>query len=191
VSAWRHAFLVAAVVAISCAPTPYRPEVTLTNNFFQSADGLLRGRIPSGWLSLSETELPPHLAGWLFREDYSAVLTFEEIKVDSHTAAAVVREGLLLLANISLSLKLSEESSLVVVKQPEAFTLEGKHFARYAYDVKGEQVNVVLFRVKNRFVESIATLRAQPLENPAAKPRSSYENVVNTQQAVILSIESD
>jgi hypothetical protein len=191
VSVWRHVFLVAAVVTISCAPAPYRPEVALTNNFFQSTDGLLRGRIPSGWLSLSETELPPHLAGCLFREDYSAVLTFEGIEVDSSTKVAIEREGLLLLANISLSLKLSEESSVVVVKQPEAFTLEGKHFARYAYDVKGEQVNVVLFRVKNRYVESTATLRAQTLENPAADPPSSYENVVNTQQAVILSVESD
>lgn len=186
----RHVFLVAAAVAISCAPTTYRPEVTLTDNFFQSADGFLRGRIPAGWAALPESELPSHLAGWLLREDYAAVLTFEEIRVDSGTAAAIEREGLTLLAGISLSLKQAEEPSLVVVEPREAFMLQGKHLARYVYEVKGQRTSVVLFRVKNRFVESTATLRAQTSKNPAANSSSVYEHVMATQMAVIRSIES-
>lgn len=181
---FRWLLFILSIAVTSCTPPTYRPEIPLSDNFFQSSDGVLRGRIPQGWFVPTESDLAPHLTAWLVREDYSAMLTFQEIKVDQNTARVIEENGLTLLAEISFQLKQADEPLATLVIQPREFSLQGKKFSRYEYrsGTQEQRTSVMVFRAKNQYFESTA------LPTKSQTP-SNYEQLVNTQQAVISSIQ--
>lgn len=180
---WRHLLLLS-LAAVSCSSPTYRSEVPLSNNFFESSDGALRGQIPQGWFAPSESDLPPHIAAWLVREDYSAMLFFQEIKVDQSTSQLIDRDGLTLLAEISFQLKQADEPSATLLNNPQEVSTDGKIFCRYEYrsGTQGQNTSVAVFRAMNRYFES-TVLPTKP------SPPSNYEQLMNTQQAVLFSMQ--
>lgn len=171
------------MVLLSCSAPSYRPEVRLTENVFRAADGFLRGRVPEGWFAPEESDVPPHIGALLVRDDFAATIMFHEIKVDSATSLALEREGLSLLADLSVRLKQGEEPSVQLVTEPRTVTIRGKQFVRYEYRSTGRQGQgcVAVFRVKNRYFESTAML--------VNDGTSADDPLSFVQQAVILSLE--
>jgi len=168
----------------SCSAPTYRTEVPLTDQTFESADGLLKGRVPEGWFVSTDGEIAPQLAAWLVRKDYGAALTFQEFRLDPGSARYVEREGLPSLADISFHFRQAEEPSATLVTKPSEFLAGGRSFCRYEYNSsrQGGLVSVAVFLSGGRFYESAAfTLKRLPSDEFGA--------IQNTQRAVLVSLQ--
>ena len=180
----QRAWLLFMLVIASCAAPSHRVDVPLTEQPFQSADGLLRGRIPKGWFVSTDSELAPHILAWLTREDYSATLAFQEIILDRDAASRIENSGLPLLAELSFRLKVAEEPGSRMVTSPREFSARGKSFCRYEYVPGDRRVarGVAVFRIRDRYFESVA-FPANETFTPG-----EMEALLNTQQAVLASL---
>ena len=180
----RSFALLATIAFSSCTTGTYRSEVQLSNTTFESSDGLLKGQVPEGWFVSTDSEIAPHLAAWLIRNDYGAALTFQEIRLDEASAQYVAEEGLRYLADVSFHLKLAEESDAFLVTKPTESSIRGKSFCSYEYNSprNGGAVSIAVFRSGRRFYES----SAYPLK---VMPSTEFENIQSTQQAVVLTVQ--
>ena len=177
-------FLLLCLLAASCAAPPPRVDVPLTEQSFQSADGLLQGRVPKGWFVSTDNEIAPQLLAWLTREDYAATLAFQEIFLDRDAANRIGNKGLSLLAELSFRLKVAEEPGAIMASPPREFSLRGKNFCGYEYlpGVQRPPRGVVVFRIRDRCFESVALP-----SHDTFTPRE-LEVLFNTQQAVLASL---
>jgi hypothetical protein len=70
-----------------------------------SADGALAARAPEGWTSGPRETMPAGVAAWLVSADGGAVIALREISLDRLAGQRVRKEGLSLLARLSLSFR--------------------------------------------------------------------------------------
>jgi hypothetical protein len=127
---YRIILLFLSIVFVSCAAKiPYASNYPLTSQYFHSHDGMLSGRIPQGWFSSAEDTLAPSLMVWLIKEDFSATIVLKELKLDSLTVQHVKKEGLELLARISLRFQAEYNSSQILTLQE--FEIRGKKYCGY------------------------------------------------------------
>lgn len=150
-------FLFLSLILSSCAGTlPYSLNYPLTTETFHSRDGLFTGNVPQGWFFSSEDTLAPALLAWLVKEDLSAALAFEELHLDKLSAQRVDKEGLTLLAYMSLMFQQASSSTEVVVP-PKEFKMRGKEFCGYEITSGGEHKRVVVFTARGKYYECRAT----------------------------------
>ena len=173
--------LVLSFLLASCAASlPYATDYPLTKESFRSRDGVLKGQIPQGWVSASEDTLAPALMAWLIKEDFSATLAVEELRLDARSRRRVEEEGLKLLAHLSLSFPQRTLSQPKVLDPPKEFNMRGKQVCSYEVESGGERRRVVVFSAKGRFYECKAI---------AVKGKTSPQEVVRlyTAQQTLLS----
>ncbi len=180
---WRLLPLV--LIVASCAAPTRRIDFPLTDETFQSADGVLHGRVPKGWFVSTDIEVAPHLSSWLVREDYAATLAFQEIFPDRDAANHIDKVGLSMLAELSFRLKQAEEPNAQITSLPREFTVQGKSFCRYEYvhDKQGVPRGVAVFAIRNRYFESVA------LPTKDTFSRHQLMGLFNLQEAVLGSLE--
>lgn len=180
---WR--FLSLFLIVASCAAPTRRIDIPLTDEPFQSADGVLHGRVPKGWFVSTDNEVAPHLSAWLVREDYAATLALQEIFTDRDAAKHIDKVGLSMLAEVSFRLKQAEEPYAQLTSSPREFSEQGKSYCRYEYvhDKQGAPRGVVVFRIRSRYFESVAM--------PTKDTFSPHQltGLFNVQQAVLASLE--
>ena len=144
------------LLLFSCAAKlPYSLDYPLTQETFRSHDGTFIGLIPQGWFSPSEDTLASAQLAWLLKDDFSAVLTIHELHPDRLAFSRVQKEGLTLLANISLAMHSDDASSTIVV-QPKEFSMSEKKFCGYEIRDNGKQKRVIVFAMSGKFYESEA-----------------------------------
>lgn len=176
-------FLFLTVIISSCAAPSV--EILLTEQQFQSGDGVLKGRVPQGWFASPDHQIAPHLSAWLIREDYAANLTFQEIRVDRTTMTQIEKQGLILLAEISFRLKKAEEPTARMKMPPNEFSINEKKFCRYEYrsEKQGLVTGVVVFSIRGRCFESVV------VPTPSGGSLQQPQQLFNVQEAVLSSLQ--
>jgi len=127
-------------------------DYPLSSETFRSRDGLFTGRVPQGWVFSSEDTLAPALAAWLVRDDFSAALALEEIHLDQLSSRRVDKEGLILLAQMSLMFQQGSSAAEFTVS-PKEFKIRGREFCGYEIGAGGEQKRIVVFVSGGKFYE--------------------------------------
>ena len=149
----------------------YGASAALTQDVASTADGSLRVLRPEGWIRTSDPKNAPSILLWLVREDYSASLSFSQIKMDPALYQTLKNEDISAVAKVSLSLKeRSAEDSVTVVQQVERFKVGGRICAAYEYRIAAAEpvIRVVVFNTGSRFMECAlypAAVTVTPAEN--------------------------
>jgi hypothetical protein len=115
---------------ISCSSAPRLSSFSA--EYHTSRDGLLRYRIPAGWLNATSDSLSADAAVWLVQKDFSATLSVKEIVIDVETRRELQRSGLKRLAELTLALT-SGENGVSVIEPPRTALLEGRYTCVYEY----------------------------------------------------------
>jgi hypothetical protein len=175
-----RSLLCAALLAAawSCAPrASYRADYPLTGQEFESRDSNFRGRVPSGWMLATGREndsLAPSLAALLIKEDYSATLSFREIRLDGMTLSLVRKEGLPALARATQSF----HGAVNPAPEIEAYELHGLKVC--GYETGGVlKERVCVFGARGGWYE--CTVKA-------TKPAAEAGSLFVVQQSVLASL---
>jgi hypothetical protein len=152
----RVGFILLACIVASCISSlPYSTDYPLTEETFHSRDRIFDGRIPQGWFCSSEDSLAPALIVWLLKEDYSASINIQELRLDQLTAKRVEKEGIKLLAELSLATRQDSVKEKFTDSLKE-FKIRGKEFCSYEIKENGNRTRVVVFSAKGKFYECVA-----------------------------------
>ncbi|MDX9759188.1 MAG: hypothetical protein RBU27_08515 [Bacteroidota bacterium] len=149
----------------------YAAGASMSSDVITTADGTLRVRRPEGWVRTSDPKHAPSILLWLVREDYSASISFTQIRIDPALYQTLARDNISAVANVSLSLKeRGAEDSVTVVQPVERFKVGGRICAAYEYRLTAAApvIRVVVFDTGSRFMECAmypATETLTPEEN--------------------------
>jgi hypothetical protein len=142
----------------TCTPAPYRPDISLSDTYFESTDGMLRGRVPKGWFVPNDIELTPHLSAMLVSDDYAGAMTFQEIKLSAAANQGIESGGTALLAEVSIQLRQAADPNFRVTSTPTTFIFS-QHLVGSRYDCispsNGGQLVVTVFRLRGRIYEAV------------------------------------
>ena len=86
------------------------------------------------------------------KEDFSAALTIQELRLDRITKDQVKKEGLEFLARLSQSLH-QDSSSSTIIKPPEEFHLHDMKFCDYELGSPNDRRRIVVFGARGKFYE--------------------------------------
>lgn len=123
---------------------------------FLSRGNLFTGRVPQGWFSASDDSLAAGLSAWVVREDLSAALAVAELHIDHLAAQRVNKEGLELLASISMAFQTSGKKNVDIDLPPKNFSIRGKKYCGYEFSEGSTQKRVVVFSAAGRYFECVA-----------------------------------
>lgn len=149
----------------------YAASADMTKDVVSTPDGTLRVLRPEGWQRTSDPKNAPAILLWLVREDYSASLSFTQIKMDPALYQTLKGEGIAAVAKVSLSLKeRNAEDSVTVVQPVELFKVGGRVCAAYEYRIAAAEpvIRVAVFDTGSRFMECAlypASVTVTPAEN--------------------------
>ena len=90
------------------------------------------------------------------KQDYSSSLTLKELHIDRITAKRIDKEGLKLLANISMAFEPEGQGAGTVSVQPKEFSIAGRDYCGYELTTGTDCKRIVVFYAKGRYYESIA-----------------------------------
>lgn len=148
----RLFYLFLCFLAVSCAVHyPYVSDYPLTPEIFRSRDGNLTGRVPHGWFCSLDDTLAPALAAWLIKDDFSAALTFREVKLDPLTVTNVRKEGLSLLASISYGMNGGDGA--VSKDRLQEFAYGSKQYVGYEIGTGTRSRRIVVFTSRGKYYE--------------------------------------
>ncbi len=177
------AILLLSLLFVSCASKlPYSYDYPLTNETFFSRDGSFYGLVPQGWFASTGDSLAPALSAWLVKEDFSAVLTLRELQLDQLSSKRVEKEGLELLARISMAMHHSDSSMTEIVVLPKEYSMHDRRFCGYEVHNGDRQERIVVFSAGGKYYESEAIpLKGQWQQDDTMK-------LFTAQQALLFSI---
>ena len=136
---------VLSLLMMACASTSRVSEFRFNEEYFTSRNGLLRYRLPVGWLNASNDSLSSNAAVWLVRSDFAATLSVKEVVIDAETRREVQRTGLKRVAELTLALA-SGERGVSIVHPPQLSSLGRGTACTYEYMTghPNDRVHVVL-----------------------------------------------
>ena len=169
------------IVLVSCgAKLPYPTDYPLTDEIFEFRDGMMKGKVPSGWFKSADDTLAPALSAWLLKEDLTATIVVKELMVDSMTAARIRSEGPELLAILSAGYQgLDAEKDISNLIE---YSSGGKKYCSYETGSDNNRRRVVVFNSAGRYYECEA--RILKGEWKTAEVRRLF----SAQQAVLTSL---
>jgi hypothetical protein len=158
-----------AVVLSSCSTTylPYPYNYPLRSESFLSRDSIFTGLVPRGWFYSSEDSLAPACAAWVVKEDFSATLAVRELHLDTLTAERVRKEGLGLLAKISMASQSDDPASIDNDNELKVYKMRKREYCGYEVTENNIRKRVVVFTAVGRYYECVAV--------PAKKSTSQDE----------------
>ena len=136
---------------------PYPLNAPLSTESFLSRENLFTGRVPQGWFYASQDTLGQGLAAWVVREDFGAALAVKELHPDALTAKRIQKEGLNLLASMSLSFQSAGKKKLEVDLYPKEFTIKNRKYSGYEFSEGATHKRVVVFGAGSKYFECVAT----------------------------------
>ena len=164
-----------------CSSFSSLPDVPLQSSYSFSRQGLLHYRVPVGWFDASRDSQFVSAEIWLVRNDYAATITVAELVIDEEARRGIDREGLQRLAQLSLSLFLSNGSA-VTLNPPEPVSLGGP--ASYAYTAMkpetGDTVRVVLLDTGRRVYEATALVRGRSASGVSSEAFSAQRSFLKS-----------
>ena len=175
----RHFYLIPLCFLLaSCRVTlPYPASYSLTKENFSSRAGEFNGKVPLGWFVPNMDKLPISYLIWLIKDDYSAVFHISELNLDQMTEKQVKSSGLLLLAQISLSLRLGEKATTEA--KPAEFKIDSRDYCSYEAGSDSSSERVVVFAANAKYYECvIKTIKGEWMSQ-------ELKNLFITQQTIL------
>jgi hypothetical protein len=167
------------LAAFACASRPPdAPGYPLSDEIVRTVDGALLARVPRGWTSAGG-EVPPGVAAVLVSDDRSALIVLRELSLDVVTGERVRREGLGLLARLSLAFRADSARPAPNVPVTE-YRLGQTDVCAFELIVGSAWKSVVVAGFGGRYYECEASAPASALE--AARP------VAGAQKAFLASL---
>ena len=178
----RLGFLLISLLFAACAAKiPYSTDYPLTAERFRSRDNAFSGLVPKGWVASQDDTLARNLAAWLIPEDFSSNMTFQELHLDQLSVKQVSKEGLQLLAQLSMALDM-DSSSIRVYSAPREFEIQHKKFCSYEIARGKNRTRIVVFGVAGRYYECKAIPTGEGLSE------SELVRLFTVQQALLSSL---
>jgi hypothetical protein len=130
---------------MACASAPRVSEYRFSQEYFTSRNGLLRYKLPIGWLNATNDSLSSNNTIWLVRSDFAVTLSVKEVVIDAETRREVQRMGLKRIAELMLALA-SGERGVSVVNPPQLANVGRGAACTYEYMTghPNDRVHVVL-----------------------------------------------
>jgi hypothetical protein len=122
---WLVFFLPLSLLLSACSTTPAVNRVTLQPTAGLSRDGILQYRLPVGWFDVTADSQAVGHTIWMFKNDYRASMTVDEVHTDPAARDLLERRDLLQLARLLLPLVQSEKRA--VVEEPPGLSLFRGH----------------------------------------------------------------
>ena len=178
-SSTRYWPAVLSLLIMACASTSRVSD--FSQEYFASRNGLLRYKLPSGWLNATNDSLSSNNTIWLVRSDFAATLSVSEVVIDAETRREVQRTGLKRVAELTLALA-SGERGVSVVSPPHSASFGGRPACTYEY-VTGhpnDRVHVVLIDTGTIVYEvrMLMTDKAGPTEEGIVLQEAFVRNLV-------------
>lgn len=171
-------------ILFSCASPPRRIDVSYTSEFFQSADGFLRGRVPIGWFVPQDSAFDGITSVVLVREDYALAVTLQEIQFDLNSVRRIEQDGSTLLAHLSFLLQKERYPQATMIGTPAKTILRGINASSYWFIPTPEQspLPVMVFGMRGHYFEScVVTLKdGLTISNP--------RQIAQVQEAIVASL---
>jgi hypothetical protein len=123
----------------------------MTDIVVNSRDGVLHGKIPQGWFSITEDSLGSGVTLLLINDVSGATLSVTTLILDNLALQHTQSHGLMLLARISASSR-SQEAG-VTIADPQEFELHGKKLCSYEVTKATMSSRVVVFSVRGGYYE--------------------------------------
>jgi len=183
ISSCASALLLIGVVGLAgCASTSRFAEIPLQSSYAVSRHGLLHYKVPVGWFDATSDSQSDAAEIWLVRDDYAATISVNEMIIDAETRYAISREGLIRVANLSLSLS-GSDGFTAVLDPPETFLLDGKNSCSYTTHKPGttDTMRVILIPVGERVFEVVALTSGK-------QRRASTREVFSAQQSFLIGL---
>jgi hypothetical protein len=136
-----------------CAGPPAGTLRSVNHLSFRSRDGVFLYRIPEGWFDASADDEAKGHAVWLVRENLSATLAVEEIRMDDEVRQ-LVSEGALLEVGRLLSRLRAGKNGLTETRAPEWRDLGSREVCLYelANPKTNEIQRVLLFPISDHII---------------------------------------
>lgn len=172
------------LVLAGCTPSRPRLPYPLSERTVVSSDGYLHLRIPEGWFVPVDGESSQGLLVWLVKEDYSATMGLTEIRGDERLRKEVEETGLLVLGELSFSLKHARDPAAKLLSLPEVFQLNRKRFCAYEFTLDNgvTTIRTVVFNTGKKFYE------LSVIPNPKKMP-VAMRPIFDAQQAILLMMD--
>jgi len=182
---WRCVVvLLLALVSIfpgcSTAPTS-RETSTIPLSYATSRNGLLYYRLPDGWFDATTDAKSAGSVVWLMRDDYAASIVIDEIMLDAPAREAVRHEGLLRLAQLTMSLS-SKNGDAVVVAPPDIVTINARNVCVYEMVTASKDRERVILVDADEHVYEVRALAEGTQQDVSA------EDIFSVQQDLVKSL---
>jgi hypothetical protein len=172
------------VLLVGCGstPLPYPNSYPLTKASFLSRDKSFTGMIPQGWYAPSQDSIANAYDAWLVTDELSASMGIRELNLDPLTVKRVEKEGLELLANISITYQKEGGHTAEIESPPKEFEMRGRKFCGYEMIGGYERRRVIVYQVGLRYFECTA-ITLLPTVTPV-----DVKDFYTAQQAVLYSL---
>lgn len=146
--------IVLSLFVMACASTPRVSESLFNKEHLTSRNGMLRYRLPTGWLNVTNDSIPSSSEIWVVRNDFAATLSVREVVIDAGTRSETRRAGMNRVAELMLAL-VSGEGGITVVTPPAESSLNGRRVSTYEYtsDGPGDRVHIILMDTGTKVYE--------------------------------------
>lgn len=141
----------------------------------------LHGSIPAGWFAPASDTLAPALVAWLVSDDYSSSISLREILLDATASRRVEKEGMKLLATLSLTFR-EDSTAQGITAAISAFTMNGVQYGRYESSAAGFPSQIIVFVHSGKYYECEAVQRRSGLTD------TDMQELRRAQAAVLFSL---
>lgn len=149
-------FLITGIVMLmlsSCSssiPQSNRPAPVAKKNV---PSAIAKPLLPEGWADITSRSKQPQIIQWIVNREYSATMVLRELQTDSSTSRMLMKEGLNVVAEISLRNKVSKDDADLRVTRVPAMTEGKRRISTYVYTERGLLRRVAVFMKRERFME--------------------------------------
>lgn len=155
----NYYYLFFILISLSCTSSfHYSYEYPLSSELIVSKDSSLIAFLPKGWFPPNDNCQSPSYIFWLIKDDYNCAIVLEKIILDSATSLKVKKDGLSLIANISLELKKVSSRDFELSRKPEIFKMDEKDYCAFEYysDWTSKKIRVIIFELNGDYYECSA-----------------------------------
>jgi hypothetical protein len=131
----------------------YINDYPMSTKSFTTRDGNLRGLVPQGWFFSKDDTLTPALSAWLVKDDFTASISLRELSLDHIARERVQKDGLGLLATLSMKFHDEPGTDSIPSTQFKSFELQGKKFCDYEFRRPETRSRIIVFAIGGRYYE--------------------------------------
>ncbi len=149
-------FLIISIVMLmlsSCSssiPPSKRPAPVAKKNV---PSAIAKPLLPEGWADITSRSKQPQIKQWIVNREYSATMVLKELQTDSLTLRELMKEGMNVVAEISLRGKVSQDDADYRVTRVPSMMDGKRKISSYVYTERGLLRRVAVFVKQDRYME--------------------------------------